>query len=65
MKKKIRRAVLLAITSTAVVLWILSILCIDSDSKIPWIMFFTTNTWLVYFGWANDWHKAKGAEDDV
>lgn len=55
MKKKVKNAILYTITFTALILWILSILAIDSTTKIPFCTLVLTTGWLFAFMWANGW----------
>ena len=54
MKKKVKNAILYTITFTALVLWILSILTLDSETLIPLFTMAISGGWLGAFMWAND-----------
>ena len=54
MKKKIKNAILYTITFTALVLWILSVLALDSETLIPMFTLAISGGWLFAFMWAND-----------
>lgn len=54
MKKKVKNAILYTITFTALVLWILSVLALDSETLIPMFTLVMSGGWLFAFMWAND-----------
>lgn len=54
MKRKLKNAIILTITAVMFVLWVLSVLSVDSTTNIPIFTLIISTTWLFYFMWAND-----------
>lgn len=54
MKKKLKNAIILTITAVMFVLWVLSVLAVDSTTNIPIFTLIISTIWLFYFMWAND-----------
>lgn len=54
MKKKLKNAIILTITAVMFVLWVLSVLSVDSTTNIPIFTLIISTAWLFYFMWAND-----------
>lgn len=55
MRKKIKNAIILSITAAAFILWCISVVTIDSTTKIPFCTFILSSGWLFAFMWANGW----------
>lgn len=59
MKKKVKNAIILAITGAMFAVWCIAVCMIDSTSPIPFCALVASTVWLVTFLWANDFFMNK------
>lgn len=59
MRKRIKNAILKAITAIAGTVFILSACMLDSDSWIPFITLTVSGLWLSAFAYANGWMEGR------
>lgn len=63
MRRRIKNAILKAITAIAGTVFVLSACMLDSESYIPMILCMASGLWLSAFAYANGW--LEGRHDDV
>lgn len=62
-RKKLKNAFLKGFTACAAVMWILAILCADSNPTAAMIILYITTAWLCWFGYCNGWFEWRGEND--
>lgn len=60
-KRKVKNAVLRAVTVWAGTTWVLAVLGADSAPEWAMVALWLSTAWLTYFGWCNGWFG--GADD--
>jgi hypothetical protein len=53
--KKVKNAILKGFTAIAATVWVLAILCADSNPPAALAILYASTAWLAYFGWCNGW----------